>query len=91
MTTQTVIITGAATGLGYAIAEAFLHNQANVVLNGRTFSKLEMAAQKLARPVHVVSPLANRVHLVTGDITDPTFAPKLVEEAVSRFGRVDVL
>ncbi|AFY93250.1 SDR family NAD(P)-dependent oxidoreductase [Chamaesiphon minutus] len=99
MTTQTVIITGGATGLGYAIAEAFLHDsaaptlreRANVVLNGRTFSKLETAAQKLDRPVRVVSPLANRIHLVAGDITDPTFAPKLVDEAVSRFGRVNVL
>jgi NAD(P)-dependent dehydrogenase (short-subunit alcohol dehydrogenase family) len=27
MTTQTVIITGGATGLGYAMAEVFLHNQ----------------------------------------------------------------
>jgi NAD(P)-dependent dehydrogenase (short-subunit alcohol dehydrogenase family) len=83
MTTQTVIITGGATGLGYAIAEAFLHNQANVILNGRTFSKLETAAQKLDHP--------DRIHLVAGDITDPTFAPKLVDEAVSRFGRVNVL
>jgi short-subunit dehydrogenase involved in D-alanine esterification of teichoic acids len=46
MTTQTVIITGGATGLGYAIAEAFLHNQANVILNGRTFSKLETSNSK---------------------------------------------
>jgi NAD(P)-dependent dehydrogenase (short-subunit alcohol dehydrogenase family) len=38
MTTQTVIITGGATGLGYAIAEAFLRNQANVILNGRTLA-----------------------------------------------------
>jgi NAD(P)-dependent dehydrogenase (short-subunit alcohol dehydrogenase family) len=91
MTTQTVIITGGATGLGYAIAEAFLDDsaaptlreRANVVLNGRTFSKLETAAQKLDRP--------DRIHLVAGDITDPTFAPKLVDEAVSRFGRVNVL
>jgi NAD(P)-dependent dehydrogenase (short-subunit alcohol dehydrogenase family) len=91
MTTQTVIITGGATGLGYAIAEAFLHDsaattlreRANVILNGRTLTKLETAAQKLDRP--------DRIHLVAGDITDPTFAPKLVDEAVSRFGRVNVL
>lgn len=83
MTTQTVIITGGATGLGYAIAEAFLQNQANVVLNGRTFSKLELAAQKLDQP--------DRIHLVAGDITDPTFALKLVDEAVFKFGGVNVL
>ncbi|MBW4623335.1 MAG: SDR family oxidoreductase [Cyanosarcina radialis HA8281-LM2] len=83
MATQTVIITGGATGLGYAIAEVFLQNQANVVLNGRTFSKLETAAHKLNQP--------DRLSLVAGDITDPTFAPKLVDRTLSRFGRVDVL
>ncbi|WP_299488348.1 SDR family oxidoreductase [Acaryochloris sp. IP29b_bin.137] len=83
MNTQTVIITGGATGLGYAIAETFLHTGANVTLNGRTRSKLETAAQKLQQP--------ERIHLVAGDITDPAFVPKLVDETVSRFGRVDVL
>ncbi|MCU0533576.1 MAG: SDR family NAD(P)-dependent oxidoreductase [Hydrococcus sp. Prado102] len=45
MTTQTAIVTGGATGLGYAIAEEFLNTGANVTLNGRTRSKLEDAAQ----------------------------------------------
>ena len=83
MTTQTAIITGGATGLGYAIAEAFLNTGANVTLNGRTHSKLESAAQKLNQP--------NRIKIVAGDITEPTFAPKLVAETVAKFGRVDVL
>lgn len=83
MATQTVIITGGATGLGYAIAEGFLNTGANVTMNGRTLSKLETAAQKLHQP--------DRIHFVAGDITDPTFAPKLIAEAVSKFGRVDVL
>lgn len=83
MANQTVIITGGATGLGYAISENFLHTGANVTLNGRTLSKLETAAQKLQQ--------SDRIHLVAGDITDPAFVPKLVDETVSRFGRVDVL
>jgi hypothetical protein len=33
-THQTVIVTGGATGLGYAIAEQFLRRGANVFLNG---------------------------------------------------------
>ncbi|KAM3099866.1 SDR family NAD(P)-dependent oxidoreductase [Phormidesmis sp. 146-12] len=82
MSSQTVIITGAATGLGYAIAESFLSAGANVVLNGRTFSKLEIAAQKLNQ--------VDRVQ-VAGDITEPAFASELVAKTVARFGRVDVL
>jgi NAD(P)-dependent dehydrogenase (short-subunit alcohol dehydrogenase family) len=83
MATQTVIITGGATGLGYATAEVFLDQGANVVLNGRTRSKLEDAAQKLNQ--------LDRVQIVAGDITDPAFAPRLVAETVVRFGRVDIL
>ena len=83
MTTQTVIITGGATGLGYATAEGFLNSGANVTLNGRTLSKLEAAAQALNQP--------KRIQVVAGDITDPAFVPKLVAETVAKFGRVDVL
>jgi NAD(P)-dependent dehydrogenase (short-subunit alcohol dehydrogenase family) len=83
MTIQTVIITGGATGLGYAIAEGFLNTGANVTLNGRTCAKLEAAAQQLRQP--------DRIQVVAGDITDPAFAPKLVADTVSKFGRVDVL
>lgn len=83
MTTQTAIITGGATGLGYAIAEEFLNTEANVTINGRTLSKLEVAAQKLNQP--------ERIKIVADDITDPAFAPELVAETVDKFGRVDVL
>jgi NAD(P)-dependent dehydrogenase (short-subunit alcohol dehydrogenase family) len=83
MATQTVIITGSATGLGYAIAEGFLNTGANVTLNGRTLSKLEVAAQQLDRP--------DRIQIVAGDITDPAFAQTLVAQTVAKFGRVDVL
>ena len=83
MATQTVIITGGATGLGYAIAEGFLNSGANVILNGRTRSKLETAAQQLRQ--------SDRLHIVAGDITEPAFAPKLISDTVSEFGRVDVL
>ena len=81
--TQTVLITGAATGLGYAIAEAFLAQGANVVLNGRTESKLQHAAEQLGHP--------DRVAIVAGDITQAPTADKLVDAAVERFGGIDVL
>ncbi|HXV50075.1 MAG TPA: SDR family NAD(P)-dependent oxidoreductase, partial [Candidatus Binatia bacterium] len=37
---QTVIVTGGATGIGYAVAEQFVARGANVLLNGRTRAKL---------------------------------------------------
>ena len=80
---KTAIVTGGATGLGFAIAEAFLSQESNVVLNGRTESKLTLAAKQLGRADHVAT--------VAGDITQPQTADQLVCAAVERFDRVDVL
>ena len=47
---QTVIITGGASGIGYAVAEQFIQQGANIVLIGRTMEKLTNAAEKLNKP-----------------------------------------
>lgn len=80
---QTVLITGGATGIGHAVAEAFLDRGDNVVINGRTASKLQHAAGQLGTP--------DRVHIVAGDITKPETADKLIHAAVERFDGIDVL
>ena len=83
MTTKTAVITGASSGLGFSVAEAFVRQGANVVLNGRDEAKLVKAADRLGQP--------DRVATVTGDMTQPETADKIVSAAVERFGRVDVL
>ncbi|GBF82922.1 SDR family NAD(P)-dependent oxidoreductase [Aphanothece sacrum] len=83
MNTQTAIITGGATGIGFAIADAFLNTDFNVVLIGRTSLKLEKAVQQLNQP--------KRIHFIVSDITQPEVAPDLINETVAKFGRVDVL
>ena len=83
MTTKTAVITGSSSGLGFSVAEAFIGQGANVVLNGRDEAKLVKAADRLSQP--------DRVATVTGDITQPETADKIVSAAVERFGRVDVL
>ena len=80
---QTVIVTGGATGIGYAVVEQFLQRGANVVINGRTKAKLTTAAEQLGHP--------DRVSIVAGDVTQPETADKIVNAAVQRFARVDVL
>lgn len=82
-TNQTVIITGAATGIGFAVAEQFLRHGAQVVLNGRTQAKLGAAAERLGYP--------DRVAVVVGDITQPGSAGEIVANSVGRFGKIDVL
>jgi len=76
---KTAIVTGASQGIGAGLVEAFLKRGYSVVANSRNITK--------ANPFPASSSLA----LVDGDIGDPKTAAKIVDTAVSRFGRVDVL
>jgi len=80
---QTVIVTGGATGIGYAVAAQFVERGANVLINGRSHAKLAGAAEKLAKP--------DRVACIAADITQPATAQIIVDAALERFGRLDVL
>jgi NAD(P)-dependent dehydrogenase (short-subunit alcohol dehydrogenase family) len=80
---KTAIITGAGSGIGLAVAEAFARAGTNVVLNGRTDEKLQRAAIQIGRP--------NDVALVAGDVTRPETAQRIIETALDHFGHVDVL
>ncbi len=81
--TKTAVITGAGSGIGYAVAEAFVREGTNVVLNGRNEDKLARAAAQLGQP--------GQLAIVAGDVTQPETASRIVEASVERFGRVDVL
>ena len=80
---DTVIITGASTGIGLATARAFLARGANLVLNSRNSERLEAAYDELGRPDNIV--------LVAGDVSDKAVGRRIVEQALAKFGRVDVL
>lgn len=81
--TKTVIVTGASSGLGFAIAKAYLERGDNVVGNARTLARLQEAAAQLGNPANFL--------LVAGDIAQPETAQRLFEEAVAAFGKVDIL
>jgi len=76
---KTAIVTGASQGIGAGLVEAFLKLGYNVVGNSRNITK--------ANPF----PSSANLALVDGDIGDPKTAASIVDTAVSRFGRVDVL
>src|ERR1700719_4223580 len=78
-TTKTAIVTGASRGIGAGLAEAFLKRGYNVVANSRNITK----ANSFAAGANVA--------LVDGDIGHPGPAATIVDTAVSRFGRIDVL
>jgi NAD(P)-dependent dehydrogenase (short-subunit alcohol dehydrogenase family) len=80
---KTVIVTGASSGIGFSIAEAYLKRGYNVVGNARTLDRLQTAAAKLGNPSHFLP--------VAGDIAEPATAKALFERAIAAFGKVDIL
>jgi NAD(P)-dependent dehydrogenase (short-subunit alcohol dehydrogenase family) len=80
---QTVIVTGASSGIGLAIAKAYLDRGYNVVGNARSLDRLEAAAAKLGNPANFLP--------VPGDIALPATAAALFEKAIAAFGKVDIL
>jgi len=78
-TGKTAIITGASRGIGAGLVKAFLERGYNVVANSRNITKDNPFAAS-----------AN-VALVDGNIGDQGTAAKIVDAAMSRFGRLDVL
>ena len=83
MKTQTIIVTGASTGIGKAIAALFLQNGYNVVINSANAENLKATFEELSQP--------ERLAMVAGDISNPATGQSLVNTAVERFGAVDVL
>ncbi|MGI9412332.1 MAG: SDR family NAD(P)-dependent oxidoreductase, partial [Hyphomicrobiales bacterium] len=77
------LITGSSSGIGLDIARAFLERGSNVVLNGRNPDKLTAVAEKLGIP--------ERVAVAPGNIADAATGEAMVQVALERFGRVDVL
>lgn len=79
---KTVLVTGGGTGIGRAIALAFLDNGANVAISGRREDKLLEALE--GQP-------DERTLAVASDIGDPADAQALVAAVVERFGQLDVV
>ncbi len=80
---NTVLITGASSGIGLDVARGFLEKGSNVVLNARNSKKLTTAAEALGDE--------GRIALVPGDIGDRETGENIVDTAMERFGSVDVL
>jgi len=81
-----VVVTGAARGIGRAIAEELGQGGARVVVN---YSRSKEAADDLvARLLQNGAPQAAAIQ---ADVSDPVQAAKLIEEVINQFGRIDVL
>ncbi|MDB5984234.1 MAG: putative 3-oxoacyl-(acyl-carrier-protein) reductase [Pseudomonas sp.] len=80
---KTVVITGASSGIGFALAEAFLARGYNVVGNARTLDRLQAAATQFTNAQNFLA--------VAGDISKPATAKALFDSAIQAFGKVDIL
>ena len=79
---QVVLVTGGGSGIGRAVARAFLDNGATVAVVGRRTEKLE---ETLAGHPD------DRALAVTADLADRSTVREVVETVVGKLGRLDVV
>ena len=79
---KTVVVTGAGSGIGRAIAVGFCSDGAGVMGIGRTSGDLEETARLCA---------AGKMHFVVGDVARPEDVERLFSGAIRRHGKVDIL
>ena len=76
-------ITGGTCGIGRAIADGFLAEGAQVVINGRSPEKGALALEEMDAGANA--------RFVAGDVTRREDCEALVDETVANFGRIDIL
>jgi NAD(P)-dependent dehydrogenase (short-subunit alcohol dehydrogenase family) len=81
---KVAIVTGAACGIGRAIAIAFLDEGASVVT-------ADIQGEAVVALASETDPARVRVHPIQADVTSKSSIEHLLDEAVSRFGTVDIL
>ncbi|MFC0452574.1 SDR family NAD(P)-dependent oxidoreductase [Rhodococcus jostii] len=84
LTDRVVVVTGASSGLGVAFAQAAAEAGADVVLAARRTDRLEKTAE-------LVRAAGRQALCVATDIADPAQAQNMIDAAMEKFGRVDVL
>jgi NADP-dependent 3-hydroxy acid dehydrogenase YdfG len=81
---KVVVITGASSGLGEATARCLADRGATVVLGARRIERLNAVADEITKGGGKALALAT-------DVTDAAQVQRLVDTAVERFGRIDVM
>ena len=83
MTVKTALVTGAARGIGLAVAKRFLAEGWNVAMLDINAAQLRETIGALAEP--------SKTFEIICDVSDPTAIAAAVREAAAHFGRLDAL
>ena len=81
---QAAIVTGAGSGIGWAIAEMFAKEGASVVAG-------DIDAKRVQNLLVAISASGGHAIACIGDVTQPAYAGKAVATALDNFGRLDIL
>jgi NAD(P)-dependent dehydrogenase (short-subunit alcohol dehydrogenase family) len=84
LTGKTAVVTGASYGLGVAFSQALAQQGVNLVLAARSAEKLNEVGASLAQ-------LGHAVLVAPCDVGDAKQVASMMERAVKRFGRVDIV
>jgi len=84
LTGRVAIVTGGNGGIGLGMAKAMAENGASLVVAGRDQAKSAAAVAELAS-------LGGDAISITVDVTDEASCRAMVQQAVDRFGRLDIL
>ena len=84
---KVALVTGSSSGIGAAIAIQFAQYGAKVTITGRNVENLDKIAKKIAEVSNGVEALQ-----IIGDLTiDDSLPKRLIDETVTKFGRLDFL
>jgi len=81
---KVAIVTGAGRGIGKAIALALAEAGADITVAARTVEQIERSAEEIHK-------LGRRALVVPADVTKRDQVENVVEQTVSRFGKIDIL
>src|SRR6516225_7870682 len=81
---RVAVVTGGGTGIGRGIARVLASHGADVAVAGRRMGPLEATAAELEAE-------GRRSLVVPTDVTKVTDCERLVDETVSKLGRLDIL